>query len=127
MTAASMELGKKGIIHGSFTYLMQTGDGQIEEPYSVSAGLDYPGVGPVHAYLRDSGKATMVQVTDEEALKAARFLSQTEGIIPALETAHAVAYLNQMEFKKEQIVVVNLSGRGDKDMATYQKFMRDGE
>jgi tryptophan synthase beta subunit len=122
-TAATIALGQKGIIHGSKTYLMQTDDGQIIEPHSISAGLDYPGIGPVHAYLSDSGKAKIVSVTDEEALKAGIFLSQKEGIIPALESAHALAYLEKQEFNDNEIVVVNLSGRGDKDMRTYQQYI----
>ncbi len=120
-TAATIALGRKGIIHGSKTYLIQTDDGQIVEPHSISAGLDYPGIGPVHAYLHDTGKAQVVNVTDEEALQAAFHLAKIDGIIPALESAHALAYLNKMEFKKHDIVVVNLSGRGDKDMKTYQQ------
>ncbi len=124
-TAASITLGKKGIIHGSMTYLMQTDDGQIVEPHSISAGLDYPGVGPVHAYLNDTGKAAVTSVTDHEAMKAALFLSKTEGIIPALESAHALAYLEKIKFKPQEIVIINLSGRGDKDMATYQNYLEN--
>lgn len=119
-TAASIALGRKGIIHGSKTYLIQTQDGQITEPHSISAGLDYPGIGPGHAYLSDAGLSEVVNVTDTEALSAALFLSQKEGIIPALESAHALAYLEKMHFKKDDIVVVNLSGRGDKDMPQYK-------
>jgi tryptophan synthase beta chain len=122
-TAATIALGKKGIIHGSKTYLIQTDDGQIVEPHSVSAGLDYPGIGPVHSYLHDTGKAQVVNVTDQEAIDAAFHLSKLDGIIPALESAHALAYLNKLSFKKNDVVVINLSGRGDKDMLTYQKFM----
>ena len=122
-TAATIALGKKGIIHGSKTYLIQTDDGQIVEPHSISAGLDYPGIGPIHSYLHDTKKATVVSVTDDEAIKAAFDLSRKEGIIPALETAHALAYLHQMKFKKEDVVVVNLSGRGDKDLETLKKFI----
>ncbi len=122
-TAASIALGRKGIIHGSKTYLIQTDDGQIVEPYSISAGLDYPGIGPVHAYLHDSGKAEIVNATDMEALAAGFELSQLEGIIPALESAHALAHLPKMKLKPSDVVVVNLSGRGDKDMQTYQKFL----
>lgn len=120
-TAASIALGSKGIIHGSKTYLIQTPDGQIVEPHSISAGLDYPGIGPAHAYLSDSGLSEVVNVTDTEALSAALLLSQKEGIIPALESAHALAYLEKMTFKKDDVVVVNLSGRGDKDMPQYKK------
>ena len=122
-TAATIALGKKGIIHGSKTYLIQTDDGQIVEPHSISAGLDYPGIGPIHSYLHDTKKAIVVSVTDDEAIKAAFDLSRKEGIIPALETAHALAYLHQMKFKKEDVVVVNLSGRGDKDLETLKKFI----
>ena len=121
-TAATIALGKKGIIHGSKTYLIQTDDGQIVEPHSISAGLDYPGIGPIHSYLHDTKKATVVSVTDDEAIKAAFDLSRKEGIIPALETAHALAYLHQMKFKKQDVVVVNLSGRGDKDLETLKRF-----
>ncbi|MCB9197648.1 MAG: tryptophan synthase subunit beta [Flavobacteriales bacterium] len=120
-TAATIALGKKGILHGSKSYLMQTDDGQIVEPHSISAGLDYPGIGPAHAYLSDTGKATVVSITDQEALDAARELTLKEGIIPALESAHALAQLNKMTFLPTDIVVVNLSGRGDKDMLTYHK------
>jgi tryptophan synthase beta subunit len=122
-TAATIALGKKGIIHGSKTYLIQTDDGQIVEPHSISAGLDYPGIGPVHSYLHDTGKAEVVNVTDQEALDAAFHLSKIDGIIPALESAHALAYLHKMTLKPTDVVVINLSGRGDKDMLTYQKFM----
>ncbi|HEX5742694.1 MAG TPA: tryptophan synthase subunit beta [Flavobacteriaceae bacterium] len=124
-TAATIALGKKGIIHGSKTYLIQTEDGQIVEPHSISAGLDYPGIGPIHAYLHDTGKATVVNITDLEAIEAAFYLSRKDGIIPALESAHALAYLKKMKFKSDDVVIVNLSGRGDKDMSTYQKFMND--
>ena len=123
-TAATIALGKKGIIHGSKTYLIQTEDGQIVEPHSISAGLDYPGIGPVHSYLNDTGKAQVVNVTDQEALDAALHLSRIDGIIPALESAHALAYLHKMDLKVHEIVVINLSGRGDKDMLTYQNFMK---
>ena len=123
-TAATIALGKIGIIHGSKTYLIQSDDGQITEPHSISAGLDYPGIGPGHAYLHDSGKMRVVSITDDEALQAAHELSAHEGIIPALESAHALAYLKKMQLKKDAVVVVNLSGRGDKDMATYQKYFK---
>lgn len=122
-TAATIALGKKGIIHGSKTYLIQTEDGQIVEPHSISAGLDYPGIGPAHSYLNDAGLSEVVNVTDDEALSAAFTLSQKEGIIPALESAHALAYLSKVKFKKDDVVVVNLSGRGDKDMLTYKKHL----
>ncbi len=122
-TAATIALGKIGIIHGSKTYLIQTEDGQIIEPHSISAGLDYPGIGPAHAYLHDTSKSVVVSITDDEAIQAAFDLSKKEGIIPALETAHALAYLHKMKFKKDDVVVVNLSGRGDKDMMTYKKYL----
>ena len=122
-TAATIALGKKGIIHGSKTYLIQTEDGQIIEPHSISAGLDYPGIGPAHAYLHDSSKSTVVCITDDEAINAALELSKQEGIIPALESAHALAYLTKMKLQKDDVVVVNLSGRGDKDMITYKKYL----
>jgi tryptophan synthase beta chain len=118
-TAATSLLGSAGIIHGSRTLLMQDDDGQIEEPYSISAGLDYPGVGPLHAWLASSGRSTVYAVTDEEALQAALLCTRKEGIIPALETAHALAVLEKINPGKEELVVVNLSGRGDKDMETY--------
>lgn len=121
-TAATIALGKKGIIHGSKTYLIQTEDGQIVEPYSISAGLDYPGIGPAHAYLNDTNKIIVDSITDEEAVKAAFHLTRTDGIIPALESAHALAYLEKLTLKEDDIVIVNLSGRGDKDMLTYQKY-----
>ncbi len=122
-SAATSVLGKEGIIHGSRTLLMQTEDGQIVEPYSISAGLDYPGIGPLHAHLIDSGRAETFSVTDEEALKAALDLTRTEGIIPALETAHAFAALDQMSYQAEDVLVLCLSGRGDKDLETYMKYL----
>ncbi|MEM1325629.1 MAG: tryptophan synthase subunit beta [Bacteroidota bacterium] len=118
-SAATSVLGTKGIIHGSRTLLMQTDDGQIIEPYSISAGLDYPGIGPLHAHLINTKRAEAISITDEEALKAAFFLSRTEGIIPALETAHAFAALDYMKYGKDDVLVINLSGRGDKDLGTY--------
>ncbi len=118
-TAATSLLGRMGIIHGSKTLLMQDDDGQIEEPYSISAGLDYPGVGPLHAWLATTGRATVYAATDEEALQAALLCTRKEGIIPALETAHALAILEKISPGKEETVVVNLSGRGDKDMEIY--------
>jgi len=118
-TAATSLLGRPGIIHGSRTLLMQDDDGQIEEPYSISAGLDYPGVGPLHAWLAESGRATVYAITDEEALQAALLCTRKEGIIPALETAHALAALEKIKPVTKDVVVVNLSGRGDKDMETY--------
>jgi len=118
-TAATSLLGRTGIIHGSKTLLMQDGDGQIEEPYSISAGLDYPGVGPLHSWLAKSGRAMVYAATDDEALQAALLCTRKEGIIPALETAHALAVLEKISPKNEETVVVNFSGRGDKDMETY--------
>ncbi len=118
-SAATSVLGKEGVIHGSKTLLMQTEDGQIIEPYSISAGLDYPGVGPQHAYLFTSGRAEFLNATDDEAMQAGLELSKLEGIIPAIETSHALAVLGKMKFKPEDIVVINLSGRGDKDLDTY--------
>ena len=123
MSAATTQLGKPGILHGSKSLLMQTEDGQVVEPHSISAGLDYPGIGPLHAHLFESGRAIFMSATDEEALQSAFELSKLEGIIPALETAHALFVLNKMEFKKEDVVVVCLSGRGDKDLATYMKYL----
>ncbi len=124
-SAATMVLGHTGIIHGSRTMLMQDEDGQITEPYSISAGLDYPGVGPLHANLKETGRGTFLHVTDQEALDAAFLLTRKEGIIPALESAHALAAMEKMQFKPEATVVINLSGRGDKDMETYIKNMPD--
>ena len=118
-SAATSVLGKPGIIHGSKTLLMQTDDGQIIEPYSISAGLDYPGVGPIHAHLFETGRAEFVSATDKEALEAAYLLCKLEGIIPALESAHALAYLEKLDAKEHEVIVINLSGRGDKDLATY--------
>jgi tryptophan synthase beta chain len=118
-SAATSALGKVGIIHGSKTLLMQTDDGQITEPYSISAGLDYPGVGPMHAHLFKSERGQFISITDDHAMSAGRKLSELEGIIPAIETAHAFAIFDELNFKKDEIVVVNLSGRGDKDLQTY--------
>lgn len=122
-TAATIACGKLGIIHGSKTLLMQSPDGQITEPYSISAGLDYPGIGPVHAHLHDTGRAMILNATDEEALDAAFELTQIEGIIPALESSHALAALKKLKFGKDEVVVITISGRGDKDMDTYIKRM----
>jgi len=121
-SAATSALGKMGIIHGSKTLLMQTQDGQITEPYSISAGLDYPGIGPLHAHLFQTRRAEFIAVTDKEAMQAGIALAQTEGIIPAIETAHAFAVLEQKKFRPEDIVVINLSGRGDKDLNTYTNY-----
>ncbi len=122
-SAATTALGKPGVLHGSRTILMQTEDGQVTEPYSISAGLDYPGIGPLHAHLYDSGRGIFASITDDEALQAGLELSRLEGIIPALETAHALAYLGRLNATPEEVVVVNLSGRGDKDLATYSKSL----
>ncbi|WP_316821175.1 tryptophan synthase subunit beta [Pedobacter gandavensis] len=121
-SAATTALGKEGVLHGSRSILMQTEDGQVIEPYSVSAGLDYPGVGPQHAHLFKTKRGQYVSVTDDEALQAGLLLTQLEGIIPAIESAHALAYLEKMEFTGKENVVVCLSGRGDKDMDTYMKY-----
>ena len=121
-SAATSVLGREGIIHGSRTLLMQTEDGQIVEPYSISAGLDYPGVGPQHAYLFKSGRAEFLSATDDEAMKAGLELSELEGIIPAIETSHALAVLGKIDFKENDVVVINLSGRGDKDLDTYISY-----
>ncbi len=118
-SAATSALGKVGIIHGSKTLLMQTQDGQITEPYSISAGLDYPGVGPMHAHLYTSGRGEFISITDKEAMEAGLLVSQLEGIIPAIETSHAFAIFDHRSFNPEDIVVINLSGRGDKDLQTY--------
>jgi tryptophan synthase beta chain len=122
-TAATIALGKPGVLHGSLSMLIQNEDGQVTEPYSISAGLDYPGVGPLHAALGTSGRAIYLPVTDDEALAAAFLLSKLEGIIPALETAHALAILEKERFKPDDIIVVCLSGRGDKDLATYTRHL----
>lgn len=119
MTAATLTTGRVGILHGARSIVMQDRDGQITVPYSLSAGLDYPGVGPLHAHLVTTGRAQAVPITDEEALRAALELTRLEGIIPALESAHALAVLPQLKVKPEEIVVVTVSGRGDKDLKTY--------
>ena len=123
-SAATSVLGKVGIIHGSKTLLMQTPDGQITEPYSISAGLDYPGVGPMHAHLYRSGRGEFVSITDDDAMKAGLLLSKLEGIIPAIESSHALALLEHKTFKPDDIVVINLSGRGDKDLDTYINYFK---
>ena len=123
MSAATTQLGKPGILHGSKSLLMQTDDGQVVEPHSISAGLDYPGIGPLHAHLYESGRAIFMSATDNKALNAAFELSKLEGIIPALETAHALHALKMINFKKTDVVVVCLSGRGDKDLDTYMKHL----
>ena len=123
MSAATTQLGSTGILHGSKSIVMQTKDGQVVEPHSISAGLDYPGIGPLHAFLYASKRGTFISATDEAALKWAFHLSEIEGIIPALETAHAFAVLPEMNLKPTDVVIVCLSGRGDKDLATYMKAM----
>jgi tryptophan synthase beta chain len=121
-SAATTVLGKPGVLHGSKTLLMQTEDGQVVEPYSISAGLDYPGIGPIHAHLFDSKRAEFLSATDEEAMNAGVLLSRLEGIIPAIESAHALAALEKMTLSPVDVVVINLSGRGDKDLETYIKW-----
>ena len=123
-SAATTFLGKPGVLHGSKSLLMQTEDGQVIEPYSISAGLDYPGIGPLHAHLATSGRAKFFDITDDEALEAALECSMLEGIIPALETAHALAVFGKLGAKPDEVSVVNLSGRGDKDLATYQEKLK---
>ena len=121
-TAATIALGQVGILHGAKSYVIQTPDGQIEEPYSISAGLDYPGIGPMHANLSAQGRARVIPVNDDEAVAAAFELTRLEGIIPALESAHALGALPMMQFRPEDIVVLTVSGRGDKDIETYLNF-----
>ena len=123
MSAATTQLGSTGILHGSKSIVMQTKDGQVVEPHSISAGLDYPGIGPLHAFLYESKRGTFMSATDEAALEWAFHLSEIEGIIPALETAHAFAVLPEMNLKPTDVVIVCLSGRGDKDLATYMQAM----
>ncbi len=123
-SAATSVLGKIGIIHGSKTLLMQTEDGQITEPYSISAGLDYPGVGPLHAHLYDTKRAEFIAITDSEAMQSGLEVSKTEGIIPAIETAHAFSVLEKKQFQPNDIVVINLSGRGEKDLNTYIDYFK---
>jgi tryptophan synthase beta chain len=126
-SAATIQLGREGIIHGARTLVMQNEDGQIEEPYSVSAGLDYPGIGPLHANLARTGRAKVLAVDDDEALRAAFELTRLEGIIPALESAHALGALPKMSFRADDVVVLTVSGRGDKDMETYLRQMNRPE
>ncbi len=123
MSAATTQLGTPGVLHGSRSIVMQTADGQVVEPHSISAGLDYPGIGPMHAHLFDSGRGIFLSATDEEALDAAFYVASLEGIIPALETAHAFSVLDKLNLLETDKVVICLSGRGDKDMATYMKAM----
>ncbi|HVG40828.1 MAG TPA: pyridoxal-phosphate dependent enzyme, partial [Chitinophagaceae bacterium] len=124
-SAATTQLGTAGILHGSKSLVMQTEDGQVIEPHSISAGLDYPGIGPLHAHLYNSGRGKFLCATDEEALKATFEVAKLEGIIPALETGHAFAALKKVDLKKEDVVVICLSGRGDKDLATYMNVMAE--
>lgn len=121
MTAATIHCGREGVLHGCRSLVMQSPEGEVLEPYSISAGLDYPGIGPLHAHLAQSGRTKVYSVNDEEALVAAFELTRQEGIIPALESSHALAVLGKLPLKKEDVVVLNLSGRGDKDMYTYMK------
>ena len=123
LSAATTQLGTPGILHGSKSIVMQTNDGQVVEPHSISAGLDYPGIGPLHAYLYESKRGIFLSATDKEALESAFHLSKIEGIIPALETAHAFSVLPKMNLKASDVVVVCLSGRGDKDLATYMEYL----
>ena len=123
LSAATIQLGREGIIHGCRTLIMQNEDGQIEEPYSISAGLDYPGIGPIHAYMANEGRSKVFAVTDDEALEAAFELTALEGIIPALESSHALGIQKKQQFNKNDVVVINLSGRGDKDMSTYVQYI----
>ena len=125
MSAATIQLGKIGIIHGSKTLVMQSEDGQIEEPYSISAGLDYPGIGPIHANLATNKRATVLAINDDEALDAAFELTRLEGIIPELESAHALGALGKLRFRPEDVVVLTVSGRGDKDIETYIREMKN--
>ncbi|HCT30692.1 MAG TPA: tryptophan synthase subunit beta [Bacteroidales bacterium] len=126
-TAATIAIGTEGVIHGCKSLLMQTKDGQVLEAHSISAGLDYPGIGPLHAHLHQKGLAKYIPITDDEAIEAAHRLSKLEGIIPALESAHAIAILSMMKFKESDIIIVNLSGRGDKDMEVYSEKFNNKE
>ena len=123
-SAATSILGTEGIIHGAKTLLMQTNDGQITEPYSISAGLDYPGIGPMHANLFKTKRGNFISINDKDAMKWGLILSQMEGIIPAIETSHAFAVLEKMKFRKDDIIVFNCSGRGDKDLDTYINYFK---
>jgi len=123
-TAATLTLGTPGVLHASRTIMIQTKDGQVVEPHSISAGLDYPGIGPLHAHLKESGRGIYLNATDQQAIDAVFELSQLEGIIPALETAHAFAVLKDMNLQPEDVTVINLSGRGDKDLETYMQFIK---
>ncbi len=125
--AATMAKGKEGVIHGMNTFFVQDEKGGISPVYSISAGLDYPGVGPEHAYLKDTGRAEYVSVTDEEAVKALLYLSQVEGIIPAIESSHAIAHVIKLAptLDIDEVVIVNLSGRGDKDVESIEKYIKE--
>src|SRR5690606_9248777 len=121
-SAATTMLGREGVLHGSRSILMQTDDGQVVEPYSISAGLDYPGIGPQHAWVYKAGRAIYANATDDEAMQAGLRLTRLEGIIPAIESAHALAQLEKMTFRENDTVVICLSGRGDKDLDNYMKY-----
>jgi tryptophan synthase beta chain len=123
MSAATTQLGKPGVLHGSKSLVMQTADGQVIEPHSISAGLDYPGIGPMHAHLYATGRGKFLSATDDESLAAAFQLAKLEGIIPALESAHALCALDQLKLSPKDVIVMCLSGRGDKDLSTYMKAM----
>jgi tryptophan synthase beta chain len=123
-SAATSILGKEGVLHGSRTLVMQTEDGQVTEPYSISAGLDYPGIGPQHAHLHKTKRVEYVSITDAEAMDACLLLSKMEGIIPAIETGHALAQLEKMTFKPDDVVVICLSGRGDKDLDIFMQYFK---
>jgi len=123
-TAATIALGQVGILHGAKSYVIQSEDGQIEEPYSISAGLDYPGIGPMHANMAAKQRARIIPVNDDEAVAAAYELTRLEGIIPALESAHVLGALPHMKFKPEDVVVLTVSGRGDKDIETYLNYYK---
>ncbi len=127
--AATLSLGEPGVLHGAYSYLLQDDDGQILLTHSISAGLDYPGVGPEHSYLKEIGRAEYVKILDKEALDACKLLSQTEGILPALESAHALAYAAKLapQLSSDQVIVVNLSGRGDKDVETLAQYLERGD
>jgi tryptophan synthase beta chain len=124
-SAATIHLGKEGVLHGARTLVMQDEDGQIEEPYSISAGLDYPGIGPMHANLSETKRAAILPVNDDEAMSAVFELTRLEGVIPALESAHVLGALPKLDFDSRDVVVLTVSGRGDKDMETYLRFMAD--
>lgn len=126
-TAATLTVGNRGVLHGSFSYLLQNSEGQVQPAHSISAGLDYPGIGPEHSHLRDAERVEYHAITDEQAMEGVKLLSEQEGIIPALESAHAVAYLETLmpQTTSDEIVVLNCSGRGDKDMPTISEYLSD--